>query len=298
MSISTEQIHSLDNVNLHFKKNKYPIPLNENLPRMFLLGLWCGSRGSGKTWSLCQMLKQYERWGIYDTKLKCNVDQRIILFSPTTSANPVFTSLKHLDEDDIIETYSDARLLEVINEISEEKEATDKYQRQMKLFKKFCKLKKVDDLSSEELVELELMGYEPPTECRYKNGLVTFLILDDLIGSSAFKQTGKSALTNLCLKNRHLGVNVCICCQSIKCIPKAIRTNTSLFIVFKFASRKIIVDDIYCELSNQLTIENFEKMLIFATEDDHDSLIIDFSQPKGKRFKKNWNTVLTIKNGA
>ena len=67
------------------------------------------------------------------------------------------------------------------------------------------------------------------------------VILDDMVGTSAFKAQGKSALTNLCLKNRHLSISLCILCQSLKMIPKAIRNNTSLFVIFKFASTRSLL---------------------------------------------------------
>ena len=50
--------------------------------------------------------------------------------------------------------------------------------------------------------------FEPPKKPRFPNDVVNFLILDDLVGSSAFKTVGRSALTNLVLKNRHLGINI------------------------------------------------------------------------------------------
>jgi hypothetical protein len=136
--------------------------------------------------------------------------------------------------------------------------------------------------------------YEPPKPPRFPNGAVNFLILDDLIGSSAFKTTGKSALTNLILKNRHLGINILCMTQNLKAIPKSIRTNTSLFVIFKFASKKIIVDDLYEEVSNILPIDKFEKLFDYATEDEHAALVIDFTGTKDNRFKKSWDNILHI----
>ena len=137
------------------------------------------------------------------------------------------------------------------------------------------------------------MHYEPPELPRFPNGVVNFLILDDLVGSTAYKATGKSALTNLVLRNRHMGINILMMTQNLKSVPKSIRSNTSLFVIFKFASKRI-VDDLYEELSNYITLEKFEKLLDFATIDEHDSLVIDFSQPKTHRFKKNWSTILHL----
>jgi hypothetical protein len=164
----------------------------------------------------------------------------------------------------------------------------------MRLYKKFLTIKKIEDLTMEELVDLEMNDYEPPTGPKYPNGVVNFLILDDLIGSDAFKSTGKSALTNMVLKNRHLGINVLICTQNLKSIPKSIRTYCSLFVIFRFASQKIVCEDLWEEVSNLLKIEQFEQLYDLATSDPHDALVLDFTQPRGEQIKKNHSIVLSI----
>ena len=64
--------------------------------------------------------------------------------------------------------------------------------------------------------------------------------------------------------------------------------------IFRFASKKIIVDDLYEEVSNCISIDKFEKLFEFATDGDHSALVIDFSQNKDSRFKKNWDNILHI----
>jgi hypothetical protein len=292
MSISVEHLPNLSNIKLEYKKNKYPLSPDPNLAKMYFVSLFVGSRGSGKTYSACQLLKLYEQYGLYQHGHK--MDQRIVLISPTQSANRVYTSLKNLDEKDIFENYSDSLLLNILDDFKNEKKETEEYLRKLKIWKRFIKLKKIEDLEPHELIELELMGYNEPKKCRFPNGVVNFLILDDLIGSTAFKSTGQSALTNLVLKNRHLSVNILIMTQNLKAIPKSIRTNTSVFVIYRFASKKIIVEDLYEEVSNSLTLDKFEELFDFATTGEHNALIIDFTQPKENRFKKNWGDILRI----
>ncbi len=43
--------------------------------------------------------------------------------------------------------------------------------------------------------------------------------------------------------------------QSMKKIPKAIRENVSLYVLFKFANAKLINIDLYPKVSNTLTQE-------------------------------------------
>jgi hypothetical protein len=83
--------------------------------------------------------------------------------------------------------------------------------------------------------------------------------------------------------------------QSIKSVPKAIRNNTSVFCIFRFASAKLIANDLWEEVSNTISLENFEKLFEFATQGNNNALVIDFTQNKGNRFKQNWDNLLTIK---
>lgn len=186
-------------------------------------------------------------------------------------------------------------MLEVLQDIKDEKEATAEWVVEKRLWRKFKRCKRPEEeLRYEELMHLHKRGFQPPTPPRFPDGVVNFLVLDDLVGSSAFKATGQSALTNLCLKNRHMQINIMICTQNLKAIPKSIRTNTSLFVIFRFASEKVICEDLYEEVSNSLKMPEFCELYAFATKDEHNALIIDFSQPKAMRFKMNWHTVIRL----
>lgn len=288
--ITEKQISSLTNVDLKYKKNNYPIPNNPFLPRAYFVSLFIGARSSGKTYSCVQLLKQYERCGF--TKDGQDIPQRIILFSPTIQANPIFTSLKYLNENDIYTRYSDKQLIKVIQEIENDKKEIDKYKEDMKIYNKFLKKKK---LTHEEMMDLEKRDFEEPEkpECGYVEHPVIMMIMDDLVGTDAFKAVGKSALTNLTLKNRHLSINLMILAQNLKSIPKSIRINTSLFVIFKFANKKAIID-VYEEVQNVLSENEFENLLDFATREKHDSLVVDFTSDDSLRFKRNWDTILIL----
>ncbi len=294
MAVHETQLQNWD-YTLKFKPNSYPVPLEPSAPRLYFLGLFIGSRGSGKTHAIVKLIKQYERAGIASPEdANVKVAQRVILFAPTADANPVFTSLKHLSEEDTLTNYSDTKLVDVVTDIKHERDETAKYQKRLAVWKRFMRARKLDRMSHEDVQELELMNYEEPEKPKYPDGCVNFMILDDLIGSAAFRSTGKSALTNLALKNRHLGICLLIATQNLKALPKSIRTNASLFVVFRFANKKVVAEDLYEEVSNTLPLEDFEAIYDYATQDDHNCLVIDFSMPKEHRFKMNFDRVLTI----
>jgi hypothetical protein len=293
--ISTESIKHLQNIPLKFKNDKYPVCGDPNLTRMFFVALFIGSRGAGKTYAATQLISLYEKYGLFEKGKK--IDIRTIVLSPTISANKVFSALQSLDKSDIHENYSDHLLLEIADDIKNEKKETEDYKIKMKVWKKFLKMKSEKDLQKLdplELQQLEMDDYQEPKKPRFPLGVANFIVLDDLVGSSAFRSVGKSALTNMVLKNRHLAINFLILTQNLKAIPRSIRTNTSLFVIYRFASQKVICQDLWEEVSNCITVENFEKIFHFATEGEHNALVIDFSQPKDARFKKNFGTILRI----
>ena len=67
----------------------------------------------------------------------------------------------------------------------------------------------------------------------------------------------------------------CVLVQSIRAVPKTIRMNCSVFQLAKFGRKKVILNDIYEEVSNIITIEKFEMLYDFATAKKYGSLIID-----------------------
>ena len=120
------------------------------------------------------------------------------------------------------------------------------------------------------------------------------MILDDLIGDNkVFKQ--QSLINNITIKHRHLGVNLVFTSQNPKSIPNIIRNNIDVYVLYKFANVKMVIDKIYEEVSNVLTESQFEEMYKHATSEPYNALVID-THPKterDKRFKKNFNVVLT-----
>jgi hypothetical protein len=85
--------------------------------------------------------------------------------------------------------------------------------------------------------------------------------------------------------------------QYPRAIPPVIRANIDLWVLFKFASKERILDQIYNEISSLLTIEHFEALYDYATkESKYDALIIDNHNRVNKdlMYRKKWNIVLKI----
>ena len=301
--IVEEKITNLDNKPPQFKKLLYPIPNDPNVQKPYFICCAIGMRGSGKTFAIVRLLKNAEKYGYKDPITGEKVDIRHILFSPTFKGNPIFTALKYLDEEDIINEYTDQKLYDVLEDVKKQREETEKYQNYKKAYDKFSKMtieqiqKSEKDEDYEALALLAEYNFAPPSEIpkpKYPNGCVTNIILDDCLGSDAFNNKKKSMLVKAILNSRHYGINVIIAAQNLKSITKAIRTNTDIWILFRFKSSKIILDDLYEEISGILTIEQFLELYNYATTEDNNALVIDGKSPKENMFKLNFDKILKI----
>jgi len=113
---------------------------------------------------------------------------------------------------------------------------------------------------------LEEYEYIHPKDYKHEPPKVNIIILDDLLGSDALTRKTQSVLTNVMIKNRHIGVNFAVLVQSIKAVPKTIRMNCSVFQLAKFGSKKNVLLDIYEEVSNIITGEDLEEIHRSGTE--------------------------------
>ena len=294
------KLNGLNNEPVKTNKKTPPMSINKDLPPCYFTSIFIGSKGSGKTYSVVKLLKNYEKYPIYDSDGN-KLTMRVIVFCPTinSSANPIYESLKHLDENDIILDYSDDKLLDKLHEIEEEKKFIEEYKEYVTVWKKYMKIDEdMSLLTHDELLILSKFDFTDPENMKkpeYKHPRINFLIFDDLVGDAhAFKKS-HSALNNLCIKHRHLQCNLIFTTQYIKAIPPVIRRNLDIFIIFKFANVKSVTEQIYPEISGIIKEEEFELLFDYATENKHNALIIDQTS-KQNIFKLNWDVALKISN--
>lgn len=284
------------NNKLVFDKLNYPQCSCGKCPKFYWNMLNIGARGSGKTYTIVQMIKHYEKHKIMRDGVEYKL--RTHLISPTIQANEIYQSLESLDmKKDAHDDYSDALLLSILDDIKSEKKEYDKYL----LYKKYYeKLSKTDESKIDKLYDenphmfhlLEEYNYENPKNIKYPMQKINIIVLDDLLGSDAFTKKTKSVLTNAMIRNRHMGICFALLVQSIKAVPKNIRLNCSVFQLAAFKNKKVILEDIYDEVSNVVDIDTFEKLYDHATAKPYGSLIIDTTN--GKRFLSNLDSELFI----
>lgn len=287
------------NAKLDNSKTNYPQSTNPNAPRLFFNLLSVASRGGSKTYTTCRLIKEFEESQLIDNDGVVH-PLRTFLISPTIGANAIFKNLKSLDESDMYEEYSDDILQDIIDEIERTNEEVKKY----KIYKETYKLiektpkKRIPKLLKDrpEIIEI-LQEYDyqhyDKIDIRFKERPVSFIILDDLMGSSAFNKKAQSLLTYYLIKNRHHFISFFILVQSLKSVPKPIRQNCNVYFLGKFASKKYIIDDMYEEVSNVLTEQQFMDIYEHATKEKYGALIIDNSGDT-KRFYKGLDKELVI----
>ena len=232
---------------LKFDKLNYPQCSCGQCPKFYWNMLNVGSRGSGKTYTICQMIKHYEKHKIMKDGIEYKL--RTHLISPTIQANEIYQSLDSLDmEKDAHDDYSDELLLDIIEDIKTEKKEYEKYLLYKKYYEIFMKtpeknLDKLYDKEPEIFNLLEEYDYIHPKE----------------------------------LKNEKPKVNIII----------------SVFHLCSFKSKKVILEDMYEEVSNVIGLEDFEKLYDHATSKPYGSLIIDTTGSK-KRFLNNLDSELFL----
>jgi hypothetical protein len=286
------------NNKLKFDKLNYPQCSCGKCPRFYWNMMNIGSRGSGKTYTICQMIKHYEKHKIMKDGTEYKI--RTHLISPTIQANEIYQSLDSLDmEKDAHDEYNDELLLNIIEDIKAEKKEYEKYLLYKEYYEKFMKtpeskLEKLYDENPEIFQLLEEHEYIHPKDFKHEPPKVSIIILDDLLGSDAFTKKTKSVLVNAMIKNRHMGICFAVLVQSIKAVPKNIRLNCSVFQLASFKNKKVILEDIYDEVSNVIGLDEFEELYDFATDKPYGSLIIDTTN--GKRFLSNLDSELFLQN--
>ena len=285
------------NNKLSFDKLNYPNCICGKCPRFFWNMLNIGARGSGKTYTIVQMIKHYEKNKIMKDGVVYKL--RTHLISPTIQANEIYQSLDSLDMDkDAHENYSDKLILDIIADIKERKQKYEDYLLYKKYYEKVMKIpenkiEKAYDDNPDMFNLLERFNYQHPSEIEHEKPEVNIIILDDLLGSDAFTRKTKSTLVNAMIKNRHIGVCFALLVQSIRSVPKNIRLNCSVFQLATFKNKEVILTDIYEEISNVIGIDDFEELYDHATTKPYGSLIIDTTN--GKRFLSNFDYELSLK---
>ena len=275
MTITEKRIEGLQNKVIDVVQAP-PRKKPNNLPKLHFLSLICGMRGSGKTNTMINLILQYDKTKSFN---------HIYCWAPTCRREPKYAAmvekLKYAKVD-LREEFTIDDFLQVRTDIELRIEKYKKYERDLKLWKRFCNYKgKWEDFDNDELLTVfDEFNYEKP-QTEYKEGApTTLLILDDLQGNKdAFGTLGKAAriMNNFTVTHRHYLTSIIWSCQSYKGggVPKSIRQNLSWLILFSNKSpeiRKEIAKEVCAIVSPEDFVEYWEHA---TKQSRHDFLYLD-----------------------
>ena len=83
-----------------------------------------------------------------------------------------------------------------------------------------------------------------------------------MIGSNECFKKGNCVIANICIKHRHLGINLIFTSQNPRSINNIIRNNIDIWALYKFSNIKMILEKVYDEVSNIVKLSSKLKKLI------------------------------------
>ena len=278
------------------KKARFNIKKPENIPPQspnvspFFVELVIAARGMGKTHSICQMLQHISHNDFYN---------RWISISPSYYSDikqeSTFEDIEK--RGGFLELYSECNE-EILNQIQEDSkyyiEQWEDYQKKRELWEKLKKkgIRKmtddelaflfefiIDDEDLDRIDEDMIFGQYPDWIKRDKPPM-TMIFLDDCYSSSLMSKTRNNPLINLICNGRHQLTSLIIATQSLASIPRAVRSNTSIWLLFPTKAKKDL-DYLFAETANAFPSEQaFHQVMNDVSKEDHGFLYVDASSLK------------------
>jgi hypothetical protein len=256
------------------------------MPNRPMLGVVCGSRGSGKSSALINFVKLYAKHNFFD---------KVIVCSPTFFNDPKLAQLvDDRYESQIVTDVNREAVDDIIESIKADIDEYKSYQAYIKVWNKMMKAKDLDAYLSkanpEDVALLMEHDYQPPTT-RFKHGMPTTLwICDDLVGERAIYNN--PIFNKFLLQHRHYLTSILFAVQVWKGgVPRGIRNNLSLALLFTNKSKPVRME-IAEELSAFIAPDRFIELWDFCCKEAHDFLMVNWDDPK-HRFRRNFDEIIT-----
>lgn len=246
-------------------------PVPKHMARANFLGMCVGSRNSGKTYASVQLIKMYDAAKSFD---------HLYLWAPCFEKDPVYSLLDDGKQFYKLKTFGNFAINdfnETIKEVQAINKSYDMYEADLKVWKKFCRMRDPRRLTDDEVMALERMGWrEPQTD--YKEGAPThLLVFDDCVGSKELYRTdSKGPVASWVIKHRHDRCGVLFISQIFNnAVPKQIRSNLSMVMLFAQKNENIR-KSASLEFSSFVSAEDFARMWEEATLEKFHFLYADF----------------------
>ena len=271
------------------------------MPKMHFLCACVGKRGSGKMVASVNLLEKLE------------VVDRLFYVSPSADSNSAGLARlsKMLSKEDMYSDVNNVSILsDIVSKIERERDEYEEYHRKLKKWE-VSHRKIHSDTPLFHLRDDDLLTFHEGKPKHKWNGCVPCIVIyfDDIIGSQLMMGKGAREIGRLCLFHRHLGgftdpktpgavgcsmlFNVQSWKTSVGGLPKALRNNLTLMLLFKTTSAKELAD-IAESVDGEIETQTFLSLCHAAWQDPHDFLMIDHhprdAHPSG--FRRNFDTFL------
>jgi hypothetical protein len=259
----------------------------DGLPGKPFLGVVYGSRGSGKTNAVLNLVFHYDKAKFFD---------KIYFFSPTFKNDPKYQLLEERKahyELHVFPTYTNEIFADVVKEIREDMEEYKKDLRLLKTWEKFQRAKSLTQLTEDEILDLYELDFQKPVP-RFERPPTSLLVFDDLVGNKdLYRSDSKGTINSFVILHRHLLTSVLFVCQIWKnAVPRQIRNNLSLFMLFGNKS-EAIKKEVAEEVSSYVKPEEFMALWDKACEPPHSFFKIDLDGKKEERFTRNFGEAIS-----
>ena len=249
----------------------------------------CGGVGAGKTSFLLKFLKWYDKEKAWD---KC------IIFSPTFLGEPKcedFMNSKHNFELVVHNKYEDSIMREEADMMKARIDQWREWDDKKKVWERFKKCKDVDELSMDDIIALENMGYEEPAN-EFPEGYPSHvLVLDDCVSmKGVFSANCKGFLTEFILRSRHSSCSIVILSQILKnFIPAQLRQGSfDKWVLFGTKSKH--KESIAEEMSDKIEVDKFLEIWDYVCDEPHKCLVVDYTAPLKYMFRSGLDKIVVL----
>jgi hypothetical protein len=263
-------------------------------PNKPFLGTIVGSRGSGKTNCMINLIHHYDKTSFFS---------KVYMFSPTSFGNdPKYQLLEQGHHNFVYKkfsTYTDEIFKEVLEEIKSDIEEYKTWEKKHKIYKQFMRYG-YKRMTPEEMLDIELMMTDDETieepVCRWTQIPTSLLIFDDLVSNTElYKTTPRGIFYNFAILHRHLLSSLLFCVQTWSgAVPRQITGNLSLAILFNLKPeiKKQVADEMCADMSEETFIEMWNS----ACVNQWDFCMVDFDAPRHLRFRKNFDEIFVLES--
>jgi hypothetical protein len=281
-----------------------------HLPKLPMMCLANGKRGSGKSTAVTNLLRMYKETGTMD---------RVLIISPTFNSNKKLMAQLDIKEEDVFSDPDEPGLIQKIIAVVEAER--DEYLRYLHLRNHYQKIMKMIrtgqvPMNPEDFDDYLMSYYDPvnntfsmpkPKYPRYEQGKppILALFIDDSMCSKLMTNRKFPALI---MRHRHLGdfptggavgLSVFIALQTYKAnsgVPKCVRNQATSICLFRSKDKselKGVAESFSGEIETETFLELYEKA---TAESPHDFLFVDLHKKKEQpsMFRRNFDEYLIV----